>query len=73
MQLPEGFYGRIAPRSGLALAHHIHICGGVIDQDYRGNIGVIIYKHSEILFLVFQGDRIAQLICGKICFPILEE
>ena len=37
MKLPEGFYGRIAPRSGLALEHHIDIGGGVIDQDYRGN------------------------------------
>jgi len=41
IQLPND-YGRIAPRSGLALKHHIDIGGGVIDQDYRGNVGVII-------------------------------
>jgi len=41
IQLPND-YGRIAPRSGLALKHNIDIGGGVIDQDYRGNVGVII-------------------------------
>jgi dUTP pyrophosphatase len=42
IQLPNDCYGRIAPRSGLALTHHIDIGGGVIDQDYRSNVGVII-------------------------------
>lgn len=65
VQLPDGCYGRIAPRSGLALKHHIDICGGVIDQDYRGNVGVIIYNHSNTPFTVSRGDRIAQLICEK--------
>ena len=71
--LPECSYGRIAPSSGLALAHHIHIGGGEIDKHYRGNIGVIIYHHSDNPFVVSSGDRIAQLICGKIYYPTLEE
>ena len=54
-----------APRSGLALNHHIHVGGGVIDQDYRGNVGVIIYNHSDAPFIITSGDRIAQLICEK--------
>jgi len=58
-QLPEGCYGRIAPRSGLALNHHIDIGGGV-DQYYRGNLGVILYNHSDIpLAVFFRGDLIA--------------
>ena len=73
MQLPEGCYGRIAPRSGLALKHHIDVGGGVIDQDYRGNVGVILYNHSDTPFVVSCGDRIAQLICERIYYPILEE
>jgi len=64
IQLPDS-YGRIATRSGLALAHHIDT-GGEIDQDYRGNMGVIIYNHSDTPFLVTRGDRIAQLICEKL-------
>jgi len=73
IKLPEGCYGRIAPRSGLALEHHIDIGGGVIDQDYRGNIGVIVYNHSDTPFVVFRGDRIAQLIWEKNYYPSLEE
>ena len=73
IKLPEDCYGRIAPRSGLALAHHIDIGGGVIDQVYRGNIGVIVYNHLDTPFVVSRGDRIAQLICEKIYYPSLEE
>ena len=36
MALPDGCYGRIAPRSGLAARHHIDIGAGVVDKDYRG-------------------------------------
>ena len=73
IQLPNGCYGRIAPRSGLALNHHLDIGGGVIDQDYRGNVGVIIYNHSDTPFIITRGDRIAQLICERISYPTLEE
>jgi len=73
IQLPDGCYGRIAPRSGLALNHHIDIGGGVIDQDYRGNVGVIIYNHSNTPFVITRGDRIAQLICEKILYPAVAE
>ena len=72
-QLPVGFYGRIAPRSGLALNYHIDIGGGVIDRDFRGNIGIIIYNHSDTLFIITRGDRIAQLKCEKISYPAIEE
>jgi dUTP pyrophosphatase len=42
IQFSDGCYGRIAPRSGLALNHHIHVGGGVFDRDYQGNVGVLI-------------------------------
>ena len=71
--LPDGYYGRIAPGSGLWLAHHIDIGEGVIDQVYRGNIGVNIYNHSDTPLFVTRGDRIAQLICEKISYPTVEE
>ena len=73
IQLPEGFYGRIAPRSGLALHHHIDIGAGVIDEDYRGNLAVILFNHLDNLFVINRGDRVAQLNCEKIYYPILEE
>jgi dUTP pyrophosphatase len=63
IQVPEGHYGRIAPRSGLAFFHHITIGAGVIDEDYRGNVGVLIFNHSDSPYLVRRGDKIAQSIC----------
>ena len=73
IQPPEGCYGRIAPCSGLALQHHIDIGGGVIDADYHGKIGVILYNHFDLPFTVSRGDRIFQLICEQIYYPTLEE
>ena len=66
IQLPEGCYGRIAPRSGMALEHHIEVGGGVIDEDCRGNLYVILFNHSDVPYAVSRGDRIFQLICEKI-------
>lgn len=63
--LPEGTYGRIAPRSGLSLHHMINVMGGVIDPDYEGEIKVLLMNHSESDFNVSAGDRIAQLILEK--------
>jgi len=67
--VPPGCYGRIAPRSGLALHHHISVGGGVIDADYRGNVCVILFNHSVTPFQIRGGDRVAQLICEKIVYP----
>jgi dUTP pyrophosphatase len=72
IQVPDGYYGRIAPRSSLAFFHHITIGGGVIDEDYRGNVGVLIFNHSDSPHLVRRGDKISQLICEKICYTKLE-
>ncbi|KAL8590688.1 hypothetical protein ACOMHN_062751 [Nucella lapillus] len=71
--LPEGCYGRVAPRSGLAAKHFIDVGAGVIDQDYRGNVGVVLFNFAEADFEVKKGDRIAQLICERIYIPQLEE
>lgn len=60
--VPDGYYGRIAPRSGWALKYGIDVLAGVIDSDYRGEIGVILINHSSGSFRVDHGDRIAQLI-----------
>ncbi|CAN0872625.1 Deoxyuridine 5'-triphosphate nucleotidohydrolase [Linum grandiflorum] len=67
--VPEGTYARIAPRSGLAWKHSIDVGAGVIDADYRGPVGVILFNYSEVDFEVKQGDRIAQLIIERIITP----
>ena len=73
IQLPPGCYGRIAPRSGLALRHHIDVGGDVIDENYRGNLGVILFNYSDRPLQIRRGDRVAQLICEKIFYPDILE
>ena len=63
VQLPAGTYGRIAPRSGLAVKHGLDTLAGVVDPDYQGEIKVVL----QILdmnqpFVIRPGYRIAQLI-----------
>lgn len=72
IQVPSGSYGRVAPRSGLAVKNFIDVGAGVVDEDYRGNLGVVLFNHSEQSFEVKRGDRIAQLICERIFYPELE-
>ncbi len=67
--IPEGYYGRVAPRSGLAVKHGIHTGAGVIDSDYRGEVKVVLFNFSDKDFSINAGDRIAQLILEKITTP----
>lgn len=71
--LPSGCYGRVAPRSGLAWKHSIDVGAGVIDEDYRGPVNVILFNHGESNFEIKKGDRIAQLICEKIAHTDIVE
>ena len=73
MALPPDCYGRIAPWSGLTLKKFIDIGAGVIDSDYRGEIGVILFNFGEEDFAVNLGDKITQLIFEKIKTPIIKE
>lgn len=66
IQVPEGTYGRIAPRSGLAWKKHIDVGAGVIDSDYTGEVGVVLFNHGKEALDIDVGDRIAQLILEKI-------
>lgn len=48
--VPSGTYGRVAPRSGLAAKHFIDVGAGVIDEDYRGEVKVLLFNHSDVDF-----------------------
>ncbi len=65
VEIPKGYYGRIAPRSGLALKAGVDVLGGVIDSGYRDEIKVILINLGETLVSIDEGDRIAQLIIEK--------
>ena len=63
VQLPAGTYGRIAPRSGLAVKHGLDTLAGVIDPDYTGELKVVLVNTDmRIPFVIKPGYRIAQLI-----------
>ena len=71
--IPEGSYGRVAPRSSLAVKNGIDTGAGVIDSDYRGPVGVVLFNHSDEDYEIKRGDRIAQLILEKIIIPEVTE
>lgn len=62
IEMPWGFYARVAPRSGLAVRKGINVHAGVIDPDYRGEVSVAVINHGANPWDIEPGDRIAQLI-----------
>src|SRR6185295_317886 len=82
VKIPSGYYGRIAMRSGLAKNQHLSVSAGVIDSDYRGAIGVLVYctrfltysdaaqNYDPVVlphsYEIKAGERFAQLVIEKI-------
>lgn len=73
IELPPNVYGRIAPRSGLAVKHGIQVGAGVIDADYRGEIKVVLFNHDMNPYIIKPGYRIAQLVLERCETPVVEE
>jgi len=67
--IPEGYYGRLAPRSGLATQKGIDVLAGVIDADYRGEIGCLLYNAGDETIDLPAQTKICQLIIEKIITP----
>lgn len=67
IELPIGYEAQVRPRSGLALKKGITVLNtpGTIDADYRGEIGVILVNLSNEVFIIENGERIAQIIIAK--------
>lgn len=65
--LPDGTEAQIRPRSGLAAKHGISVLNspGTIDADYRGEIKVILVNLSNEPFVIYPGERIAQMVVAK--------
>ena len=70
---PPGTYARVAPRSGMILKNSIDIAAGVIDHDYRGNLGIILVNNSSVPFSVKVHDRVAQLMVERVCMSNVVE
>jgi dUTP pyrophosphatase len=67
--IPEGFYGRLAPRSGLATKKGLDVLAGVIDADYRGEIGCLLHNTGEEKIELAENSKICQLIIERIVTP----
>ena len=68
IELPEGVEAQIRPRSGLAIKQGITCLNtpGTIDQDYRGEIKIILINLSNEKQMINPGDRIAQMVIQKV-------
>jgi dUTP pyrophosphatase len=66
--LPPGHEGQVRPRSGLAARHGITVLNapGTIDEDYRGELQVLLVNHGPESFTITHGDRIAQLVVAPV-------
>ncbi len=66
LEIPPGYYGRVAPRSGLAVRHGIDTMAGVVDAAYRGELQVLLINLGSEPVSFAAGARIAQLIIERI-------
>ena len=66
VQLPHNTYGRVAPRSGLTWNKFLDVGAGVVDEDYRGEVLVILFNFSKENVIIKNGDKVAQLIVERI-------
>lgn len=62
LDIPKGSYGKVSSRSGLAFRHKIFAFHGTIDNDFRGEIRVLLRNCGEQEYKICIGDRIAQMI-----------
>ena len=72
-QIPMGYYGQIAPRSGLAIQQHIHVGAGVVDPDYTGSVHVLLMDFSSQDHVIEKNHCIAQMILEKVAYPVICE
>lgn len=69
IEIQEGYEGQVRTRSGLNFNHSLVVPIGTIDADYRGEVKVKIYNHSDRDYMIEEGTRVAQLVISK-CYDI---
>ena len=75
VELPAGHEGQVRARSGLAAKFGISVVNspGTVDEDYRGELKVILVNHGQGLFIAKRGERIAQLVVAPVSYPAAVE
>ena len=71
--IPTGYYGRIAPRSGISVKTGLMVNAGVIDSDYRGEIKIVFQNSTQKYVDIKAGEKVAQLIIEKIALLNVKE
>lgn len=71
--LIPSIYARIAPHSGLAMKKFIDMGARVVNNDYQGEVGVILFNHSAKDFPIKVGDHVSQLVLEHIKSPIVQK
>jgi dUTP pyrophosphatase len=69
MAIPQGFYGRVAPRSGLAVKKGLDVMAGVVDSSYRNEITVVLINLGKDIVEINEGDKIAQMVIERCYSP----
>lgn len=74
-EIPNGFELQIRPRSGLAAKQGVTVLNtpGTIDSDYRGEIKVILFNSGKEDFVIYKGDRIAQIVLSPVVQAVFTE
>jgi dUTP pyrophosphatase len=70
-EIPAGYEGNIRGRSGLAFKQGVFVIEGTVDQDYRGEVQVLVYNSTTDTFAVKEGDRIAQIVFSPVAIAEL--
>lgn len=73
LEIPVGFVGNIRDRSGMSAKHALHTLAGIIDSNYRGEIGIVMTNLSQVDYQIKAGDRVAQMLIQKIEIADFEE
>ncbi|MBK8171876.1 MAG: dUTP diphosphatase [Sandaracinaceae bacterium] len=66
--LPRGHEGQVRPRSGLSSKHGVTCVNspGTLDEDYRGEVAVLLINLGQVAHTIQPGDRIAQLVVAPV-------
>lgn len=68
ISLPKGYEAQVRSRSGLALKQNVCVLNspGTVDNEYTGELGVILINHGSFTYFVEEGDRVAQLVIAPV-------
>ena len=72
-EIPDGYEIQVRPRSGMQCVKGIVGAWGTVDSQYRGEICVALYNHTDYIYEVHSGDRIAQLVLAPVTHAEIEQ